>query len=51
MDENKIGMVDYEKFHRLLYIEDPKYDLIHHGERVIHQLHDPGEPVEDSFEW
>jgi len=51
MDENKIGMVDFEKFYRSLFVEDPRYDLIHHGELVNHQAYDPGEPVEDSFEW
>ena len=51
MDENKIGMVDLEKFYRSLFVEDPQYDLIHHGEVVNHQANDPGEPIEDSFEW
>lgn len=51
MDENKIGMVDFDKFYRCLFVEDPRYDLIHHGEVVNYQAYDPGDAVEDSFDW
>ena len=39
MDENKIGMVDFEKFNRILRVEAPS------------QIPGPGDIVEDSFVW
>jgi len=39
MDENKIGMVDFEKFNRILRVEAPS------------QIPGPGDIVEDSFAW
>lgn len=51
MDSNKIGMVDFEQFYRFLKVEKPIIDLINHIERPNYQATDPGELVEDSFQW
>ena len=51
MDLNKIGMVDFDKFHNYLKVKDPGFNIINNIQGQVIQSAKNDNFVEDTFEW